>query len=145
MSSAVPREPYRFENLARGMSATTRRTFDRTDIEVFRNLAPDSAPIHTDPAFARQMGYRDVIVFGWLAAAPFSGLLGNQLPGPLTVLHSVRISTVAPVYVGDEILYRAEIVQLSNAVKVVVLELVATRTSNQEIVVRGQAQCGFRT
>ncbi len=91
------------------------------------------------------MGYRDVLVFGWLAGAPFSGLLGMELPGPATVLHSVRIGMVGPVYPGDEIQYRAEVKQLVAAVKAVVLELVAVRAADQQVVIRGQAQCGFRS
>jgi 3-hydroxybutyryl-CoA dehydratase len=141
----MPRSPYQFEDLSVGMSATTTRIFSRADIETFRALAPDEAPVHSDPAFAQAMGYKDVLVFGWLAAAPFSGLLGRDLPGAATVLHSVRIGMAAPVYPGDEILYRAEIKQLVTSVKAIVLELVATRVSDQQAVIRGQAQCGFRS
>jgi acyl dehydratase len=136
---------YEFADLTLGMNATTKRVFTLGDIEMFRVLAPDAAPVHFDRAFAMAMGYRDVLVFGWLAGAPFSGLLGMKLPGPATVLHSVRISMVAPVYPGDEILYRAEIKQLVAAVRAVVLELVAVRTVDQQVVIRGQAQCGFRS
>lgn len=145
MSVSMPRTAYRFEDLAVGMSAVTTRIFSRADIAVFRDLAPDFASVHCDAAFAREMGYRDVLVFGWLAAAPFSGLLGMELPGPATVLHSVRISIAAPVFPDEEIRYQTQVRQLSPATKAVVLDLVATRGSNQEVVIRGQAQCGFRT
>ena len=141
----MPRSAYQFEDLNIGMIATTKRIFSRADIDKFRALAPDEAPVHVDPAFARTMGYDDVLVFGWLAAAPFSGLLGQNLPGALTVLHSVRIGMAAPVYTGEEILYRAEIKQLVISVKAVVLELVASRVSDQQVVILGQAQCGFRS
>jgi 3-hydroxybutyryl-CoA dehydratase len=144
MSNSRSRSAYRFEDLAVGMSAVTIRTFSRADIAMFRDLAPDSAPLHCDPIFAQKMGYGDILVFGWLAGAPFSGLLGMDLPGPATVLHSVRISMVAPVFPDEEICYQARVKQLSSATKAVVLDLVATRASNHEVVVRGQAQCGFR-
>lgn len=137
--------PYEFSDLSVGMSAETSRVFSLEDIATFRVLAPDAAPVHVDQSVAQAMGYRDVLVFGWLAGAPFSGLLGMQLPGPATVLHSVRISMVGPVYPGDEIQYRAEIKQLVTAVKAVVLELVAVRAADQQVVIRGQAQCGFRS
>ncbi len=126
------------------MSATTSRTFSLADIEAFRVLAPDEAPVHRDPAFAKAMGYSDVLVFGWLAGAPFSGLLGAQLPGPATVLHSVRFGMVAPIYPGDEVSYRVEVKQLVNSMKAVVLDLTAIRGSDSQVVIRGQAQCGFR-
>lgn len=141
----MSRKAYQFDELSVGMSATTTRTFSLDDIRAFRSLAPDMAPVHSDPEFAVAQGYRDVLVFGWLAGAPFSGLLGMELPGAATVLHSVRINMAAPVYPGDEIRYRAEVKQLSASVKAVVLELVATRVSDQQVVIRGQAQCGFRS
>lgn len=128
-----------------GMSAETRRVFSESDLAAFRALAPDQAPLHADPAFARRQGYTDVVVFGLLVAAPFSGLLGNHLPGPLTVLHWIRVGLAAPVYVGDDIAYRAEVKQVSRSTGAVVLDLTATRVASAEVVLRGQAQCGFRT
>lgn len=134
-----------FEELTVGLSATTTRTFTTGDIATFAALAPDNAPVHTDAVFAKEMGYDNVLVFGWLAAAPFSGLLGDDLPGGRTVLHWVKITMAAPVYPGDEITYRADVKQLSAAAKVVILDLTATRAKGGEVVIRGQAQCGFRS
>lgn len=134
-----------FDELSVGMSATVTRRFLREDIESFAALSPDDAPVHKDVEFARQMGYADVLVHGWLVAAPFSGLLGMHLPGPKTVLHWVRINMAAPVYPGEEIVYKCDIRQLSSAARAVVLDLLATRLATGEVVVRGQAQCGFRT
>jgi acyl dehydratase len=136
---------HHYEDLRVGMSATTSRIFSVADIDAFRVLAPDEAPVHRDPEVAKAMGYSDVLVFGWLAGAPFSGLLGAELPGPATVLHSVRFGMVAPVYPGEEILYRVEVKQLVNSLKAVVLDLTALRASDNQIVIRGQAQCGFRS
>jgi len=100
--------------------------------------------VHHDLSVATEMGYKDVLVFGFLAGAPFSGLLGNELPGPSTVLHSLRIGLAAPIYPGEQLVYRVEVKQLVNSLKAVVLDLTARRVSDNEIVVRGQAQCGFR-
>ena len=134
----------RFEALAVGMTASLSRLFTHEDIAAFARLAPDEAPAHMDADFARAMGYADSLVHGWLAASPFSGLLGNRLPGPHTVLHWTRINMVGPVYPGDEIEYRCTIRQLSSTTRAVVLDLEAVRAGSGEVVVRGQAQCGFR-
>lgn len=127
-----------------GMTVEVRRIFSLDDLRTFGALAPDGAPLHHDPSFARAQGYRDVVVFGFLVAAPFSGLLGERLPGPLTVLHWVRFGMATPVYVGDEIAYRAEVKQVSRSTGAVVLDLSAVRVGTGEAVLRGQAQCGFR-
>jgi len=127
-----------------GMTAELRRSFTLQDLQAFAQLAPDRAPLHYDAAFAHGQGYRDVVVFGFLVAAPFSGILGDRLPGSLTVLHWARFAMALPVYVGEDILYRAEVKQVSRSTGAVVLELTATRVQSSEIVLRGQAQCGFR-
>ena len=127
-----------------GMFAETVRVFENQDLVAFAALAPDAAPLHRDPVFAQSRGYKDVVVFGFLVASPFSGLLGNELPGPLTVLHWVRFSMAAPVYVGEKIAYLAEVKQVSQAAGAVVMELTASRLETAEVVLRGQAQCGFR-
>lgn len=142
--STAPVDAPEFEALAVGMSASLNRHFTHEDIESFACLAPDAAPVHVDPSFARALGYSDVLVHGWLAAAPFSGLLGNHLPGPRTVLHWTRINMVGPVYPGDHIEYRCLVRQLSATTRAVVLELEALRAATSEVVLRGQAQCGFR-
>jgi acyl dehydratase len=133
-----------FCDLSIGRSASLVRSFSREDIDTFRKLAPDDAPVHVDKEFAIRLGFKGVLVFGMLAAAPFSGLLGMKVPGPLTVLHWVRLNMAAPVYTGELIVYRAEIKQLSSATKCVVLDLLALRGEDEEVVMRGQAQCGFR-
>jgi acyl dehydratase len=139
------RDVLSFEDIKVGMVAKTVRTFIRADIEAFGTLAPDRAAVHFDRPTAKRMGYRDVIVFGWLAGAPFSGLLGMELPGPRTVLHSVRIQMVRPVYPDEPIEYCVEVKQVVAAMKAVVLDLVAARAADKEVVIRGQAQCGFRS
>ena len=133
-----------FDELSVGMTASTTRTFSRDDILTFQALAPDVAPVHSDISHAQAMGYSDILVFGWLAGAPFSGLLGMDLPGPATVLHWAKINMVAPVYPDEEILYQAKIRQLSATMKIVVLDLEAAKTKDGQAVIRGQAQCGFR-
>lgn len=131
-------------DISPGMVTEARRVFRHEDLSAFAALAPDAAPLHRDPEFARGQGYKDVVVFGFLVALPFSGMLGDDLPGPLTVLHWVRFGMVAPVYVGEEIAYRAEVKQVSQGTGAVILELTATRVETSELVLRGQAQCGFR-
>jgi acyl dehydratase len=141
---AKPDAPLTLEEVHPGMVAELVRRFSRQDLETFQTLAADHAPLHHDPDFAAAHGYQGVVVFGFLAAAPFSGLLGDWLPGPLTVLHWVRFTMAAPVYPDEEIVYGVEVKQVSRVTGAVVLELKAVRAATNEIVLRGQAQCGFR-
>ena len=135
---------YTLEQLTPGMTIVSSRIFSEQDIKVFASLAPDDAPLHHDTDFARKYGYKDVIVFGFLVAAPFSGMLGSQMPGPMTVLHTLRFGMAAPVYIGEEISYRAEVKQVSRSTGAIVVDLLAKRVATDEVVLRGQAQCGFK-
>src|SRR5688500_13426404 len=124
------------------MSAEATFVVRDEDMRAFRDLSLDDAPVHWDADFARTQGYRDRIVYGFLVAARFSALLGARLPGPRTVIHSVRFEFVSPVYVDESVVYVVKVIQVARSVRTVVLDLTARRPSG-EIVARGSAQCGF--
>ena len=56
-------------------------TISDDDMATFRRLSADSSLIHTDPEFARQRGFKDVIVYGGLMLAQLSHVVGQLLPG----------------------------------------------------------------
>lgn len=130
------------ESLAVDMRAEESVTFDDAQLAAFRDLVGDDAPVHWSVSRARAMGYRDRIVYGFLVASRFSGILGTRLPGPRTVIYSVRFDLVAPVYLDERIRYVVRVSQVAKSVRTAVLELSATREDG-ELVLRGTAQCGF--
>lgn len=132
-----------FAELEVGASVEEEVVWTPGDLETFARLSGDVAPLHRDPGFAQSMGYEGVIVFGMLAAAPFSRLLGCRLPGKLSVFHSLRIDFAGPIYLDERIRYRVELKQLSPASRTAVLEVKASRLDGT-VVLRGQAQCGLR-
>ena len=67
----------------------------------------------------------------------------GHFPGENCILQSVRANFTSPVYADDEIEIRADVKQVSAAVSVIVLSIVAENTRNGETVMRGQAQVGF--
>lgn len=124
------------------MRAEESVTFDEAQLAAFRDLVGDDAPVHWDASHAQAMGYRDRIVYGFLVASRFSGILGTRLPGPRTVIHGVRFELVAPVHVGERIHYVVRVSQVARSVRTVVLELSASRDDGTPVL-RGSAQCGF--
>lgn len=118
-------------------------TFGEGQMQTFAELVHDRAPVHWDVSAAQDLGFRGRLVYGFLVAAGFSGILGMKLPGPYTVIHSVKFDMVGPVLVGERISYRVRVTHITPALKTVVLELRATR-DNGDLVLRGSAQCGFR-
>ena len=74
----------------------------------FVALSRDTAPAHTDVAHARSMGFDGCVVHGFLVGLGYSRLLGMFLPGGSTVIYSVDLKMLAPVYVGSHTDLRGE-------------------------------------
>ena len=134
---------YGFGDLAVGQSSTHTVTFTEESVNAFMALTGDRALAHTNALYARAMGYSDRIVHGMLIASHFSTILGMHLPGPNTVVHSVQLSFAKPVIIGQTVRYTADIARLVTSVQVVQLNL-RVESDTGELIVRGQAQCGFR-
>lgn len=131
-----------FSQLAVGMTAEAELSWRREELDAFRTLTGDDAPVHHDPEFARAVGMPDIVVFGLLVVAPFSRLLGCELPGALSVIQSLRVDFVQPTLLGERLRYRVAVAQLSPAMKSVVLDLSVTEPGGAAVV-RGRAQCGL--
>lgn len=132
-----------FEELKVGMTASFDVTITHDDIRDFRSFSGDNAPVHFDADIAASMGYPKPIAFGLMVFARFSGLLGMVLPGPRTVIHASSFSMKKPVYAEDRLTYVAEITRIVKSVKVVMLSLKVFR-DNDDLVLQGETQCGFR-
>jgi 3-hydroxybutyryl-CoA dehydratase len=129
-----------FAQLDVGMEAETEVVWTREDLEAFRSLTGDDAPVHWDEEFAASVGMPGTIVYGLLVAAPFSTLLGCSVPGPLSVIHSLRVDFARPALVGEPLRYRVAVAQLSPSTRSVILELSVVRPDGT-FVLRGKAQC----
>lgn len=130
-----------FADLAVGMRADAEIAWTLDDLETFRRLTGDDAPVHRDDDFARSVGMPGRIVYGLLLAAPFSRLLGCELPGPLSVIHSLRVDFARAVQPDEKLRYTVTIAQLSPATGAVVLDLGVAQADHVQVL-RGRAQCG---
>lgn len=117
--------------------------FDRESLDAFTRLTGDQALVHTDEGHAKKMGYPRLVVHGFLVASAYSRMLGMYLPGPHTVIQSVKLDMLHPVCLGDKIRYEVTVVQKTPSVRAVKLQL-AAYNENQTPVSRGVAQCVFR-
>jgi len=130
-------------SLEQGMTSSVQITITEEDLNWFRNLTGDNAPVHYDSRVANEMGYERPIVYGFLVFSRFSALLGMNLPGPRAVIQSASYKMVNPVYVGDQLTYQVEIKKIVKSIKVTLLNLTVFNFQNK-VVLRGEAQCGFR-
>ncbi|WP_337996675.1 MaoC/PaaZ C-terminal domain-containing protein [Oleispirillum naphthae] len=128
-------------DIREGMEATASVCLDDEAVNRFIGLTGDEAPIHVDAQAAMAMGLPGRVVHGLLAAAPLSRILGMQLPGPRTVIQSLRLDYRKPVPVGSTVLYRVTVKRVVSAVKTVILEVRAE--IGGEVAIDGTAQCTF--
>lgn len=108
-------------------------------VSAFAALSGDYAPVHFDEVHAGEMGYSGRIVHGLLTSLEFSRLLGMFMPGPYSVIHSIKFDYKNPVPIGSKLVYIVTVSRLSEAVKAVLLELEVTR--DNEVCVQGSGQC----
>ena len=89
------------------------------------------------------MGYPRKIVHGFLVVSGLSRLLGMKLPGPNTVLGSLKVDLLKPTFVGETLLYTVRVVRCTPSVRSVKLDVDATNVQG-ETVMRGCTVCIFR-
>lgn len=92
-----------------GDTATYQRQITADDIAAFARLSGDHNPLHADPDFARRTRFGRPIAHGMLTAALISAVLGTRLPGPGGIYLSQELRFLAPVYPGDRITARVEV------------------------------------
>ncbi len=124
---------YRWSDLAVGLTAEFRTLVTEPMMTAFRELSGDTNPLHCEPAFAKAAGHPSPVTFGMLTASFYSTLVGVHLPGKFAVLHGVDIDFNSPVYVGDELIVRGEVVFLSEAVRRVELKANVRKASGQRV------------
>lgn len=139
----MPAAALTFVDLEVGQRSRLTISFTEASVDAFMMLTGDRAPIHSDVAYARAMGYPERIVHGMCVASHFSTILGIHLPGPSTVIHSVQLSFAKPIFIGQTVNYIVDVARLFASVQVVQLDLHVEAESGDQLV-RGQAQCGFR-
>lgn len=66
----------------------------------FLEITGDINPLHNDVEYAKEKGYDEVVVYGLLTSSAFSTLAGVYMPGKYSLIHSVEISYLKPVFLS---------------------------------------------
>jgi len=121
-----------------GDSAQLSKTVKDEDIRIFAEVTGDKNPLHLDDEFASKTIFKRRIAHGILTAALISSVIGNRLPGNGTIYLSQTLNFLAPVYVGDEVTAKVEVLQVLKEGKRLRLK---TQVINQNgtVVVDGEA------
>lgn len=128
----------RFEELQIGMSDSTTKVITEQDILTFAELSTDKNPLHIDPVAASKGMFGKQIAHGMLVASLISAVLGTKMPGEGSVYLGQELKFKRPVFIGDTIEAKAEVIELREEKHIVILK---TTCTNQDgvVVIDGQA------
>jgi 3-hydroxybutyryl-CoA dehydratase len=131
-------EDHSFEELQEGTVASRTYHLSRELYRGYLDLFGDRNPLHVDPAYARQQGFRDVVMHGGILHGCLSHFVGMCFPGRRSVLVSVDLAYLQPCYADDVIDLKAVISHRQESLRVVELGL-TFHNSAAQLVARGHA------
>jgi len=99
------------DELQIGNAAEFTKTISESDVYVFAGITGDLNPAHINEEYAKNTFFKTRIVHGMLLAGFISAVMGNKLPGPGTIYIKQELHFLAPVYMGDTVTARAELVE----------------------------------
>lgn len=97
-----------------GQFALLEKTITDADVHIFAGVTGDMNPVHLDDLYASCSVFQQRIAHGGLVAGLFSTVLGTILPGLGTIYLSQTSKFVKPVYIGDTVSIRLEVIDLDH-------------------------------
>jgi acyl dehydratase len=127
-------------NLTVGQKATRSITLTAKHVKTYADMTGDHNPLHFDEGFVSKTKFKKLVVQGGLTTGLLHALVAMDMPGPGTVFLSQDWKFTAPVFIGDTITAKAEILSIHASKPVTQLKVVITRQDG-ETVLEGEAWC----
>ncbi|MBI3627217.1 MAG: MaoC family dehydratase [Candidatus Sungbacteria bacterium] len=108
-----------YEELKTGESFSFEVLIDEDLVAAFRQLSGDRNPLHEKTEYARASSFGKPVVHGMIAGAFFSRLVGMHLPGKFGLYLSQTLHFRKPIFFGDKVTIRGEILEKSEAMKTI--------------------------
>ena len=121
-----------------GDKAARKRIFTDADVQQFADLTGDHNPVHLDAEFAAGTQFKAQIVHGMLVGSLFTGVLGEELPGPGSIYMTQNLSFKAPVYLGQEVTASVEVTSIGEGKGIVSFDTYVT-DQDGKVLVKGDS------
>ena len=91
----------------------------------FRDITQDLNLLHIDDEFANEIlgGNKGHAAFGMLTASFLSTLAGMYLPGRYSLIHSVEVSFIKPVYAGEVLIIKGVVDEIYEELRMIKLKV----------------------
>ena len=108
----------------------------------FQQCSGDFNPLHTKESFAQHKGFSSCVMYGNILNTFLSYFVGMMLPVPDVIIHSQDIVFRNPVFLNDSLEFKAEVSNISEAVKAVEFKY-SFRNADDLLVAKGHIQIGI--
>jgi acyl dehydratase len=131
-------QSHTISDLEIGQAAEFSKTVTETDVAFFTAISGDFNPLHVDAEYAAKSQFGARVAHGPLTLALAASVLGMRLPGLGTIAVTNRIEYLRPVYIGDTITSRVEVIALDHDRNRATMGL-SWRNQSGELVAEGDA------
>ncbi|MCR4828262.1 MAG: MaoC family dehydratase [Bacteroidales bacterium] len=121
-----------------GQSASLKKRFTSEELVQFSEISLDKNPIHLDEEYASKSPFGKRIVYGYLTASLFSGLIGSKLPGNGSIYLGQSLNFKKPVYLGEEVTATVTITKIRDDKPIITLETICVNNKG-EVLIDGNA------
>ena len=134
---------YTFNDIKIGQEERFIFELNEEKMNLFLSITNDTNPLHNDLNFAKTHGYPEKVVYGMLTASALSTLAGVYLPGEKSLIHSVDISFVRPVFLSKcPLVVSGKVVSKDERFSQITIKYAITNTDNEKVS-RGIMKIGF--
>lgn len=115
---------YTYDEIPMGLTCTFEKQVTVDMENAFRAISGDENPLHKDDGFARETGkgFPSHVTFGMLTASLYSTLCGMHLPGKYSLIHSIELKFLQPVFAGDTLTVEGTVADKQDGLKLIGLK-----------------------
>ena len=116
---------YKLKDIYKGLSESIEVKITPELENKFRDITQDLNLLHIDDEFANEILGSNTghAAFGMLTASFLSTLAGMYLPGRYSLIHSVEVSFIKPVYAGDVLLIKGVVDEIYEELRMIKLKV----------------------
>lgn len=116
---------YKLKDIYKGLSESFEVKITPELENKFRDITQDLNLLHIDDEFANEIlgGNKGHAAFGMLTASFLSTLAGMYLPGRYSLIHSVEVSFIKPVYAGDILIIKGVVDEIYEEIRMIKLKV----------------------
>ena len=124
---------YTYNETQIGMSESFNVKITEKMLSMFREISGDENPLHCVDEYALEKGYPGRVVYGLLTSSFYSTIAGMYLPGKRSLLHSLDIKLLKPVFVGDTLKIEGKITEKHDAFEIIFIKALITNQKGEKV------------